>query len=494
MANIAVVNAISAGKAARLPIMEGKSSIERAVAFGAGLPGVEKVVMLALRDFEGVQGAVMDSRGSWSQGDLLSALKAHAVDAGNVFYFFADCPLLDPGVAARMFENHVKYFADYTFADGYPYGLCPEIMTAETVRRLSSMAKASEEQSRETIFDLVKQDINSFDIETELSPRDQRLLRVSLTADTRRNFMLIERLVRRGGRDAATVMDILDAHPEVMRTLPAFFPIQITKRCPQTCAYCPYPMFGGDIMNATGTMPVETFARLAKNIAGFCGDAVIDVSLWGEPALHPEIDVIAEIVLAEPGLKLVIETSGIGWEEKTLSRIARLQRRPIWIVSLDAYDERVYESLRGKGFAQSRKTADALLEMFPDSVHLQAVRMKDNEDDLESFYKTWKEKTRAIIIQKYDHFSGFLPQRKVADLSPLTRSPCWHVKRDMPILMDGTVPVCREDVRSRHALGNAIADGLSEVWRRGEEWYTRHIRGDYPEICASCDEWYTYNF
>ena len=81
---------------------------------------------------------------------------------------------------------------------------------------------------------------------------------------------------------------------ESHRTLPAFFPIQIVERCPQACTYCPYPLFGGNILAKNGFMPVETFSGLARKIAAFAGDAVIDISLWGEPSLHPRIfDIIA---------------------------------------------------------------------------------------------------------------------------------------------------------------------------------------------------------
>ena len=497
------MNATAAGEIAARPIVGGASSIARALSFGRGLPGVERTVMLAVNGSQDVTRAAaaaglketdIVTRGSWSQADLLSVLKELSTGAKDVFYFFADCPLLDAAVSVRMHENHVKYFADYTFADGYPLGLCPEIMTSETVGRLASMAQVSAPAGRDTMFDLIKQDINSFDIETELAPRDQRLLRASLTADTERSFMLLERVVGLGGSDAASVMKVLDEHPQIMRTLPAFFPIQIVDGCPQACAYCPYPRFGGDVLKAKGSMPAERFAALVESISRLCRDAVIDLSLWGEPSRHPEIERIVETVTADPGLTLVIETSGIGWNPDALSRMAKRPGKPVWIVSLDAMDPALYAALRGDGFEEARRTADLLLELFPGSTYVQAVRMKENEEDLEVFYKTWKERTKGIIIQKYDDFSGFLPRKKVADLSPLSRAPCWHLKRDMPILLDGRVPACREDVGFTRILGNAFTDDLAEIWRRGEELHARHIKGEYPGICASCDEWYTYNF
>jgi spiro-SPASM protein len=120
--------------------------------------------------------------------------------------------------------------------------------------------------------------------------------------------------------------------------------------------------------------------------------------------------------------------------------------------------------------------------------------MRENEEDLEAFYKSWKARTENIIVQKYDSFCGALPDRKVADLSPLKRFPCWHVKRDMPILLDGTVPLCREDLRAERSLGNALREELPALWERGLGMYLSHLSGEWSGICARCDEYYTFNY
>ena len=73
------------------------------------------------------------------------------------------------------------------------------------------------------------------------------------------------------------------------------------------------------------------------------------------------------------------------------------------------------------------------------------------------------------------------------------RVPCWHVKRDLSVLLDGTVPLCREDVGGELLLGNLFSDGLESVWERGERYYLLHLGASYPEMCRRCDEYYTYN-
>ena len=495
MRNIALVNAIDLREQAHRPLIDGRSSFSLALEFGRSLPEAADAVVLLSKPVDLAAGFRPVVRSSWTIADLFNELDAAAEGHDHLFYFHGDCPFLDRELAARMHATHVRYWADYTFADGYPAGISVEILTRETVKRLRSMADGAGAPRRDTLFSVLKKDINSFDVETEISSHDMRLLRLSLTADSNRNFLLLSRIVQAGIRTAEAACAFLREQPESHRTLPAFFPIQIVERCPQACSYCPYPRFGGDIMKKTGAMPVETFSRLVRKIADFSGDAVVDISLWGEPALHPRIEDVVHAALEVPGIDLVIETSGIGWPAGALSRIAVAgQKHPRWIVSLDASKESVYRELRGEGFAEAVRTAEELLRLCPDRAWVQAVRMKENEEDLDAFYRAWKAKTENVIIQKYDSYSGVLPDRAVADLSPLVRFPCWHLKRDMAILLDGTVPLCKEDVGVSVRLGNALQDDLAAIWESAREAFRSHVSAKYPGICAACDEYYTFNF
>jgi spiro-SPASM protein len=242
-------------------------------------------------------------------------------------------------------------------------------------------------------------------------------------------------------------------------------------------------------------MSLDQYRRLADAFAEFAGDAVVNLSLGGEPATHAHLSEFVEATLRHERLQVLIETSGIGWREEVLVALGRLpQDRMIWIVDLDAASKELYESLRGSGWDEAQVTCSRLVELFPGRVHVQAVRMQENEADLESFYRYWKERVSNVIIQKYDWYCGYLPQKKVTDLSPLHRLPCSHIKRDMIILVDGSVPMCREDLLGKYLLGNAFSESLADIWAKGEPYYLSHIRNEYPELCKRCDEYYTYNF
>jgi spiro-SPASM protein len=497
MNNLAVANGLSLSAYSRRALPDGRSALERAAAYARSLPAVAKAVILLPPDAQAPEGFEPVRLGSASAVELLDRLAALAEGCQQIFYFFADCPLLDSELSGRMLANHRRYFAEYTFADGYPLGLAPEIIKPEMLPALRKLAEGSPEVAatgRGALFELIKKDINAFDLETELAPADLRLLRLSLSADSRRNFLQLERLMRAGAQNAESACRLVQEAPELLRSLPAYFSIQIVEGCPQLCSYCPYPRFGIGESGRKAEMPPERFALLLDRIAEFAGDAVIGVSLWGEPAYHRRFPELAAAA-TERGFRLVVETSGLGWDPATFSEISRRGgERVDWIVSLDADGPELYRRLRGEGYEEAVRSIEALQSEFAGHLYVQAVRMQENEERLEDFYRHWKEKTGQVIIQKYDAFCGLLPDRKVTDLSPLKRFPCWHLKRDLNVLIDGRVPVCREDVGCRYLLGNLFEGELPEIWARGERYYLAHLRQEYPELCRPCDEYYTYNF
>jgi len=498
-------------------------------------PGVEKTVFFGIEGMEPFQspenGFDVVLRPFWTRKSLLEELSAVSAGYDLTYFAWADCPLLDPALAASLADRHTRYAAEYSYADGWPYGFAPELLSPGTAGILAKILGDDDGPvERDTLFYVIQKDINAFDIETEISPVDLRPYRLTLAADSKRNTLLLTRFMEaarpfepEGRLKAAEAEKIITEKSELLRTLPAFFNIQVTGACPQACSLCPWPVYGrkdGPI-NAEVTdtarqdfMPVVAFVSLLDKIAEFAGDAVISLSLWGEPALHPDRIALIEAVLSRPALSLIIETSGIGWKKDELEALSLAASKaaprknhmaPLsWVVSLDAHDSLRYKEVRGPGFAEARDCAKTLLSLFPKDAYVQAVRVKDSEDDIEHFYRSWKEEGRKdgshIIIQKYDDFAGSLPKKQAADLSPVKRRPCWHIQRDMNILLDGTVPCCREDLGvlkgkgDKEIWGNAITEDLGIIWERGAALYNEHCKAEYRGICSGCDEYYTYNF
>ena len=507
------------------PIAGGKSAYERCLAFAESLPGLGSLTVaegkLSLPDVGAAPGGLRPVKvraEAWNADRILAAMAAAGEGADALFFAWADEPFLDRDLAARMLDNFRRYRAEYGFADGYPVGLSGEILAPRIIPAIRKLASASHEGrvataevSRDFIFAAIQKDINAFDIETEISPLDLRELRLTLACDTKRDRLLVERLAGRGVADAGSALELIPANLGLLRTLPAFVQVQVVDGCPQACKLCPYPVFGGDPRGKRGSMPRGSFDGLLDQVVALSEDAVVDISLWGEPSLHPEIEGLVVDVLARPTLSLIVETSGLGWREGLVDGLAKKvvqgpEGRLDWVVSLDAWSPELYAQLRGEGYREAVSFASRLMGLFPGRVHVQMVRARENEQELEAFWRGWKLKTEQVIVQKYSRQAGLLPERKVSDLSPLARRPCWHLKRDLSVLLDGSVPLCRDASQAGVVLGNAFEGrdgrpaGLAAAWAAGAAYHDRHIEScrsggsaSFPTPCEGCDEWYTYN-
>jgi spiro-SPASM protein len=541
---LAVLYGGSLSKYAFERAFDGRCALDLALERGAAFPGAAKIALLAGPLFDGLADSAGWKRppavevvpaASWSRKTLLEAVSARSQGFDLSYFAWADSPFLDPALAGAVAERHLKYAAEYSYADGWPYGFAPEILAPGVAGILAKILGDDDRAvERDALFSAIEKDINSFDIETELSAVDMRSHRLCFTADSKRNFLLVTRFAGEGFASAADAERFIAKKPGLLRTLPAFYGVQVSGPCAQACKLCPYPKHGArgglSVTERRDFLDPARFAALLDKIAAFSGDAVIDLSLWGELALHPAKTDLVNMVLKRRELSLIIETSALGWKREELEALAAesaaaarerpagswtAPRSPLsWVLSLDASTPERYRELRGEGFEEASATALSLLELFPGGAYVQALRTKGAEDDVEAFYRRWAAVTLPsglpldkvnIIIQKFDDFCGALPRLQASDLSPVERQSCWHLLRDMNILIDGTVPLCREDLQAlsgqtppheseSRILGNAFEEPLETIWERGMARCLEQGAGHYTGICAECDEYYTFNF
>ncbi|MEM9424129.1 MAG: spiro-SPASM protein, partial [Spirochaetota bacterium] len=516
----------------------------------------------------------------------------------HCYWLDGDAPLLSSELTRQLYDNHHRYAAEFSFSDIYPRGFTPLLFQAAILSRLWHLRQKSpscedektpeiSQPSKEApapprpappmlgnlpnIQDIAERNLNLFAAEPLLCAKDYRPLRLDLRAGSKRQYQTLRNIYQNffstpaptPPTPAPTQITTPAQPPQVeqilqwiensaagRRTLPRYFPIQISAFCPQTCAYCPYPKIMGPEFfppqiphqSTAAFMPRQLWRDLLAAIVAFTEDAVINLSPLGEPLLHPEFTGFIEDLLEYPSLELVIETSGVrpDAEQWKLEDLPRPSRPLTWIVSLDALDPKLYQQLRASnetispqtGMTPSQQQAHALVEYLLNagqSVHVQAVRMKDNEADLEDFYRYWTEgripasgsaaqalryrhkiqtdikdfpakRFPKVIIQKYNSYAGFLPERQLLRLDPPERLPCRRLAREMVFSLDGQAYLCVQDLqqdlasRLKPELGCFPQQSLPELWHLGQSLYRQHIEKNYPKICRDCDEYYVYNF
>lgn len=449
----------------------------RDAALGAALPGVPRVVL-----------------GSAATAvELVAGLTRAAAGADEVVLVPDDAPFLRSDLLGAMLQLHRDYRADYTFADGFPGGLTGEILRADLLPRLEEPAAAhTGPVGRETVFQLLSADINRYDIETYLSPVDLRARRLSFTADSRRNWLLLDRFAAVATAPIDEFLREVEQEQGRARTLPATLHVQITDGVLQVPVWSPLRTFVPDATERRGALSRAAWNHLLDRVLAWAGDLTVLPAFWGEPSVHPQILDLLTDALAKPGLRLVIETSGLGWSGINLEALAGASLD--WVVELDSDQPDTYRQMRGEGYEEAHAFVRRLLPLFPGRVWPQTVRMQLNEPEMEGFYQHWKAEAGQVIIQKHNDFGGRLPRSKPSDLSPWKRHACWHLARDLAVFLDGTTVVCRDDYDRTLPLGNLHTEDPAVVWARGEPLFGRHVKGDWPEVCRLCDEWYTFHF
>lgn len=515
MKTVVILNAVFGARYMFEKVFGGRSAYDRALSWAASVSGCIPVVVLAASDnaerckSEAASSSVSVSvkeKKVWTTADVLDEIASLSEKAETALYAAADCPFLDKALSDEILRVHKTYAAEYTFADGYPYGFSPEALDTGAAAIIASLARqknlGDEVVTRDAVMKILKTDINSFEIETVLAPKDRRLYRLSFECSTKAGYIASRALYDAcgEGKDAASLSEKAVTLVSVLKTVPAFYNVQISGREEGECIYSPYreaykKTYGG---KNPRDMTLVEFRPLVSQMASLSESAVVSLSAWGEPLLHPDFTDFVKEAASYDGLSLLVETNGLHVTEELCEKVKEASGgKIIWIVLLDAVSEATYKKMRGSegSLSKAHKAVALLQRAFPDTTYPQFVRTNDNEAELEAFYRFWKDDKNGgkVIIQKYDWFSGILPECKPADLSPLERNPCWHLRRDMTILSDGSVPPCREYVFN-NIIGNAFTESLASIWERMTFYAEKDMKCEYGEVCGKCDEYYTFNF
>lgn len=459
--------------------------------------------------------------------------------ADAIVYSFNDLPFLNLELTKKILKAHEEYKCEYTFADGYSYGFSPEVIDCGTLRILKELSKTNGKSEGEkpvipeSIFNLIKTDINSFEVESVISDNDYRLFRYKFNCSKKENFIACKELFELcGNKEKLFENDVEEISVKatktetILKTVPGFYNIQISDKTLADYIYTPYnkeyeKLHGINPVKAENFMKFEDFSKLMDKIAAFSDSGVVSLSAWGEPLCHPDFLKFVEKVLSYSGFSVFVETDGTLVSDELCNKLAEITKgteqnvitkgteqsvikgleypRIMFAVTLDSFTAETYNAMHkvNQGFEKTVEAISKLNAVIPGCVYPQFTRMNQNESELEKFYRYWNEKSNAsggnLIIQKYDDFCGMLPACKPADLAPLGRNVCWHLRRDMTILTDGSVPVCREMVFDG-SVGNAFTEDLEEIWSKFNKVLREHLQCNYNEKCKNCDEWYTYNF
>jgi spiro-SPASM protein len=406
----------------------------------------------------------------------------------NILFFHANAWFLDRELTQNILSNHLDSLSDYTFYEYYPCGFAPFALNYGTLKKLSLwMSIDKTPYHYTTIETFLKKDLNQYDTEILVAPKDYRFIKEAFFLETPRNTAILNAI--KPHLSAIKELEVfLKEHSKLLVGAPQFIDIALSAKNQQK------PIFTPDLKESSSSfLSLEILKTLLETLQNDHTPATIQFSLaMGEPLLHPEINLVFEIIKKYPSFQFLLETNGIALKPY-IPQMKELKNLSV-VVYLCASTQELYKEIHGSAdFFTVEENLDKLINTNKDNTYIQYVRMKENEEDLPSFLERWNFFEQHIIIAQYNDFCGMIPERKVVNLAPLKRFACFKLQRELTINVEGNIVLCTQDLKQAVKVPFTQKKDLQKALTLIAQEYQNHLNENYCSLCQKCDIWYHFN-
>ncbi|MCX8123324.1 MAG: spiro-SPASM protein [Spirochaetes bacterium] len=409
----------------------------------------------------------------------------------------ADAAFMQPSIISEMLSTHIKYLSEFTFSYNLPSGYACEIISKTALE--NPLANPT---TTDSLCDIIKNNLNQFDVELYYKEPDLRWHRVQFRAANIRDRHVMHNIITitKEAPQYESLQEIIDSHPEVLFTTPSYVEVELCGLCTLDCLFC----YRNELSPQHGEMELSTLQILIEKMRSFNTPYAVCFGGSGEPLMHPHFYKALELCNNEELIHtIVVETNGISADTGYASALASFANNKVTtIININGHNSESYTMLHNADhFALVHANICKLKEILDahnksnNHLYLQILKINETESFLDSYYDFWEQYKIPIILQKQNTYIGRITDRRYADLTPLQRKPCWHLRQDLYILSDGTVAFCKQDIDGSAKRGNIITDDIVSIWAKQREHFVndyRQNRAKKPN-CSLCDEWYTYN-
>ncbi len=419
---------------------------------------------------------------------ILSEIIKEAKNNDSIVIMNVGNPFYDNDFIDEMFKRHEKYIADYTYCIGYPVGLAPEIIRKDIIKELINLVKDDKTVRKDYLFYSISKDINSFDIETILSDYDVRIFRVSVGINDIGEEIITKNFytIFKNDFNYQKIVEYINNNPQKLFTTVYLLILELTNYSTVSSIY--YPKNKEDHLQLDFNnikKIILDFKKINENIHVVLGGI-------GEPLEHENfIDILKYIV--NNNINVIIETTGYSIDESFINKISNIDKMKIsFVIKYDAYEEKTYSMIHPEADFNQIKNSIELLKKAGFNVYKQIIRMVENEVEIEKFIR--KKEVDDLIIRKYSTYCDMIQDKKVVDLAPLKRIPCYHLRREFYIKADGTVPVCMYGRYMKNTIGDIKKDDIELIIKKLEDLYIKDAKNEHLEFCKNCNDYYLFNF
>jgi spiro-SPASM protein len=415
-------------------------------------------------------------------------------DADAFIKIYADALFLDNNVINEMFDVHSKYLAEFTYSENLPAGLACEIYSAELIKALPDS-----DQKSLPLSQVIKSNINQFDVELYYKAPDIRDKRLLFRASDPREKRIMESLLKVCGSYPTyeSLKSLIEANSEALYCGPSYVEIELTGECGIETIYS----WRKGIKNERGTMEMSSLDKILSGMREINLPYTVCLGGAGDPLLYPSFFAVLDKLTADQNVStIIIETDGINAGHDFAEYIsAKKDKKIIVIIEMNGYNSETYKAVHGKDeFEKVSANIMGLKNALGDNssnLYLQIMKIKETEPIIDAYYDFWEDRKVQIILQKQNVYLDLIEDRRYYDLTPLDRTPCWHLQRDLFIMADGSVGFCKQDINGDYSAWNIGKQSIQEIWESKKELFIADYKGKVSSCpdCKKCDEWYTFN-
>ena len=429
--------------------------------------------------------------------DYLNNIYKETENYDNIIYIPNNMPMFNIDETVKLTKIHEENISYFTYGENYPEGIIPFIIRRNAFEKLFNCIKTKNINITEnTIKDIVFIDPNFFEIEILVSEYDMRYYRVSLFANSKRNALIISKLIKY--RDYDEITKAIKEEASLRRTLPSYIEIDINNR--QNLSnknLLSSNIIANEINKEEKNLSVEEFKIIYDKLVAFCDDFHLSIGSYYEPLLNKDVFNILEYALLNKNVNVYLETNAVLLDEENAKKLLLLQEKNNnlhVIIHLDAVEQNVFNTIYKEDHLKTiLSNIDYYFIREPKNTYLQITKQKDNFDYLASYYKYFDKYKIEIIMQKYYTYRGIVENKKIGDMTPLINVGCWHLARDLFIDAYGDIYICRFDINKEKCIASIYKETLENIWKELENYYIENALKKL-DFCKNCDEWYLFNF
>ena len=267
--------------------------------------------------------------------------------------------------------------------------------------------------------------------------------------------------------------------------LPEIYQIEATNACQLKCKMCAREL----MKREEGYLNPALVEEMAER-GDFANSYYVELQMYGEPLLHPDLSKIIEILKEKTDVKVGFSTNGLLLKKKAVD----LLNCDFVTISLDADNPKTYSLIRGGDYDKLTSSLDYFLKIVERPVvDIQLIDLPQNKDQLYTIQEKYKDIPKVIVRSVPDCNVNLFAQ---TNAYPNTHELCLNPWLSVSIFWDGTVMPCcfaydmywDDAKKEEFVYGNLYTEPLSKIWQSElvKEFRKLHLKNQLLERCRHC--------